>query len=106
MNEKNDETCPVTIGARQVEVAVLAGGCFWGVEDLLRDVPGVIDTEVGYFRRLVLMPSWRPASKQVDIGVRSCVRRSMTVHSQKYAGCERHHARVAGVPSEKSVAHD
>src|SRR5688572_24563351 len=30
------------------EVAVLAGGCFWGVEDILRDVAGVIDTEVGY----------------------------------------------------------
>ena len=27
---------------------VLAGGCFWGVEDLLRRVPGITDTEVGY----------------------------------------------------------
>jgi methionine-S-sulfoxide reductase len=32
----------------QLEVAVLAGGCFWGVEDILRDVSGVVDTEVGY----------------------------------------------------------
>ena len=46
--ETGAETRAVTPGTQQVEVAVLAGGCFWGVEDILRDVPGVIDTEVGY----------------------------------------------------------
>lgn len=30
------------------EVAVLAGGCFWGMEEILRSIPGVLETEVGY----------------------------------------------------------
>jgi peptide-methionine (S)-S-oxide reductase len=28
--------------------AVLAGGCFWGMQDLIRNLPGVISTRVGY----------------------------------------------------------
>ena len=32
----------------RTETAVLAGGCFWGMQDLLRRQPGIVSTRVGY----------------------------------------------------------
>ncbi len=37
-----------TTNAQDLATATLAGGCFWGMEEILRKVPGIVETEVGY----------------------------------------------------------
>jgi peptide methionine sulfoxide reductase msrA/msrB len=40
------------------ETALLAGGCFWGMEDILRKIPGVLETEAVYTGGITAHPSY------------------------------------------------
>ena len=48
--------------AAQEEVAILAGGCFWGMEEILRQIPGVLQVDVGYTGGSTPNPGYREVS--------------------------------------------
>ncbi len=57
----------------RTEVATLAGGCFWGVQHLLGQLPGVISTEVGYTGGTASNPSYKQVCRD-DTGHAEAVR--------------------------------
>ena len=46
-------------GNARRETATIAGGCFWGMEELLRKIPGVLETRVGYSGGTLRNPGYR-----------------------------------------------
>jgi methionine-S-sulfoxide reductase len=40
------------------EVSILAGGCFWGMEEIIRQIPGVLETTVGYTGGAIENPTY------------------------------------------------
>lgn len=48
--------------ASTLETAVLAGGCFWGMQEIIRKIPGVLETEVGYAGGTTKNPSYAQVS--------------------------------------------
>lgn len=48
MSASDQATVEMTGMTTATETAILAGGCFWGMQDLLRRYPGVVSTRVGY----------------------------------------------------------
>ena len=57
----------------KLETAILAGGCFWGMEDILRKIPGVVSTDVGYAGGNTFRPSYEDV-KTGDTGHAESVR--------------------------------
>tara|TARA_B100000795_G_scaffold118453_1_gene88119 strand:- start:1239 stop:1814 length:576 start_codon:yes stop_codon:yes gene_type:complete len=45
-----------------METVYLAGGCYWGLEDLIRNIPGVEKTQVGFTGGLVKNVSYKEVS--------------------------------------------
>jgi len=55
------ETTDVSVPDK--EIAYLAGGCFWGMEQIIRKIPGVLDTDVGYTGGRLDSPTYTDVKK-------------------------------------------
>ena len=48
------------------ETAIVAGGCFWGMEDLIKKLDGVVETNVGYIGGEVANPDYKLVSTGIS----------------------------------------
>jgi methionine-S-sulfoxide reductase len=77
----------------QRDVAIFAAGCFWGVQYYFDQVPGVIETEVGYTGGHIDNPSyWQVASKKT--GHAEAVKVTFDSSKVSYAALLKHFFRM------------
>jgi peptide methionine sulfoxide reductase msrA/msrB len=54
-----DKSAGKAVGTEKRETATLAGGCFWGMEEIIRKIPGVLETTVGYTGGTTKNPTYK-----------------------------------------------
>lgn len=57
-SERVKDAAMINTMTDSTQTAMFGAGCFWGVEDVFRQVPGVIDTAVGYAGGITRHPSY------------------------------------------------
>jgi peptide methionine sulfoxide reductase msrA/msrB len=75
---------PATDPSGPREVAIVAGGCFWGMEKVMREAPGVVSIEVGYAGGKSAKVSYEEVSEG-DTGHAESVRIVFDPHQISYA---------------------
>jgi peptide-methionine (S)-S-oxide reductase/peptide methionine sulfoxide reductase msrA/msrB len=62
-NTEEVKMVPNPTVSENLDTAILAGGCFWGMEELLRKIPGVKETKVGYSGGFTDHPTYNDVKK-------------------------------------------
>ncbi len=87
------------------ETAILAGGCFWGMEELLRTLPGITNIEVGYTGGNVPNPSYE-MMKSTETGHAEAVKIEFEPTKLTYSDLLRYYFRLHNPTTKNRQGND